>query len=1354
MVGTVATRPTPKGNANREAIDSLRGYVYQVYQSALAWIELEADEFLFLEVAEDYAVVARQALEGVQVKDTARNVTINSPSILTSIDSYVDLVKTNPRLQVKLRHLTTAVIGKEKSAEHRIGDTPTLETWRKLAKTGDVEPLRKILHSSKLSQQTKDYIRRLDDTEFRETFLQRIHFDCGALDSKYLVCLLRSRLRKLVMERGGGNSQVDGCFSNIVTTLLQKAIQNEDRFVDTSMLEELLERATQITINRTQFEAQMQLINKALAAFDAQETNLVATRLSEPRPIDEVPLPAAIASRTIQIDSIVSSLTEYGVGWIFGAAGVGKTVAAKLSARRLGGNWIGINLRGLNSEEVALILSCAIDRLIEQKTTGFLVDDLECSLEPHLIDIILYLRFICNRTDLFLLFTSPRPPSSDFLFSANLPAAIGQKLEDFSQNDIQEILFGLGVHYPTWAKYIYVVSGGGHPQLAVAAIQSMQNNDWDTNEFKTLDSLLVSNPAIEQVRTRTRERLLHELPEGGRRLLERLSLKPGSFRRSFVLNMAQIAPRVPDGGILFDGLIGTWVDQQGIDRFALSPLLLSYAVTTLTYEEQRTLYFEVANSLVDMPSIDPTEANSALLAALSGKNIQVILRLCMTVLRTDQQDLEMIAPHLMMFTLIKTDTFAYKDDPVVSQILRGAQLLLLCQDVRSRDQIQEVFDRFESESDRVEDRAMRTSMSLLIYAKLLLSEPKFGALPNFWDLVRKLDVLLEDNDKQLSPVLMGNKFEQDTHDIPIVGLTFGNQARQVKLIRELLPMFDFLDSCGIDLRQKVLNFYSTPDFHIDLLVSGAWLSEHEAQTINPRSHSDVFARLEEFAKSWGHTDLAVCCRKYRAIIIDEYGDDKEHALLIIEEGLTLYGDTNSELVRAKAQVLYRAEDHQGNLVLSKALIDGDALRNEIDKAFLGRDAAISAEKQGDFETARRYYLYGSNAARNCSFPDMEPMRVGLMADAALVSWHAGDREECLRDLVAVLHELNDIDPESSLRAAHIHAICRHVLLWLEKDATGRRMLLVDGTEPIIYPGIVSDPEPNPKIAERLLPPIEMAWYMLAVVEHSCCLDAGITHNLTTLLPKGPVVEGQILLSHARMRKAIIMREALLFVAALKDTVAVCAYTMKSGDYKKSLDIQNVTYGLLPTPTLELGTEISELAEQLILCFVCNCIFTESFADLDQLLDIFEQGEGFEIRKDFLSSLIGHGVISDYNTSLATLSFSHRSDMDKKTAVSPEHVFELALKALQVAEATGNTEAIAKYAFEWLNAKWTFIYEHQRFLLKYPRLYQKPIDNCDSGVDESWQAKLIHLLQAILPTMGFRNESQLSHALNDIIKAQC
>lgn len=1341
------------GDKAREAIDSLSGYVYQIYQSALAWIDLEPEEYLFMEVAEDYAVVATNALKAVQVKETGHNVTINSEDIIASIDSFVELRLKNPKLQVRLRHLTTSKIGKEKSTEHRIGNTPTLETWRKLAKTGDLAPLRRILDASKLSKQTKDYIRELDDTKLREDFLKRIHFDCGALDSTFLERQLLSRLSKLLTNRGGLNSQANGCLNNITMALLHTATQRDNRFVDRQKLEELLERATHIPVNLAQFEEQNRLLNQVLAATVPQNTDLVATQLAVPSPIDEVPFPAAIASRSIQINNIVSSLTQHGVSWIFGAAGVGKTLGAKIAARHLEGNWASINLRGLNAEQVEAVLSDAIDTLAEQKINGLLIDDLECPYEPRVVNKLLLLQAICDRSDLLLLFTSPKPPSPDFLFSANLPASIEQKLGEFSEPDIQEILTGLGVPNANWAKYIHLVSGGGHPQLVIAAIQNMQNNGWNINELKTLNSLLVGNTAIEQVRARTRERLLNELPEGARRLLERLSLKSGGFRRSFVLDMSQVAPTVPDGGIVFERLIGSWVDQQERDRFALSPLLSNLAVNTLTDEQKREINFNIANSLIRGRSLDPIEANSALLAAWSGKNKQVIINLCMAVLGEDQNGLEMVAPHLMTFTLMRTDISAYEDDPYVSQMFRGAQLLLICHEETSKERLQEVIDCFERENNRVEHGVMRDTTALLVYTKLLLSKTKFGAVPFFWDLARKLDELLENRNKTFPPELLGEAGIREFEGVPVVGFVFLNQAHQLKLIEELLPMFEFLNSCGSELRQKLLKPYSNPEFDWDTLIAPAWLGEHEANTIDPPNHSAIFARLEEYAKEWGHINLAVSCRKYRVIILDEYGGDKDNALALLDEGMELYGKTNSVLVRAKAKVLYRAQDHQGSLELSKALIDGDAPLSETEKAFLGRDAAISAEKQGDYETARRYYLYGSNAAQKCNIPDMAPMRIGLIADAALARWKASDRATCLRDFVTVLSELKDIDPESSIRAAHCHALCRHVLLWLEQDTTGKKLLLADGEETKIYPGVVSNPEPHPEIGKQHITPIEIAWYMLAKVENYCYLDVGVNQNLASYLPNGPIFEGQFLLTPSKMIKAIALLDTSLFITALRETVAEMAYFKEQSDPENSFDMKNVTYGSLPVPTLEQQADISDLTEQLVLCFILNCVLLESVGELDHLLNILEEYQGFKVRKEFLNCLRGCDTTTDYNISVASLLALHKHSIVENATLMPTDIFLLAFRALQVADQTKNTQVVAKSAFEWLNTKWTFIWKHQRFLLKCPGTHEKPINQVRIAEGDSWIDKVIDLLQAILPTMGYRNESQLNRMLNDLRKAK-
>ena len=96
-----------------------------------------------------------------------------------------------------------------------------------------------------------------------------------------------------------------------------------------------------------------------------------------------------------------------------------------------------------------------------------------------------------------------------------------------------------------------------------------------------------------------------------------------------------------------------------------------------------------------------------------------------------------------------------------------------------------------------------------------------------------------------------------------------------------------------------------------------------------------------------------------------------------------------------------------------------------------------------------------------------------------------------------------------------------------------------------------------------------------------------------------------------MRKAFTLLDRELFVAALRETVAEFAYVKKQGDYRKSFDIENVTYGSLPVPTLEQQAGISDLTEQLVLCFVSNCIFSESVAELDQLIDALEKGQGFK-----------------------------------------------------------------------------------------------------------------------------------------------
>lgn len=1340
----------PKGNEAREAIDSLGGYVYQLYQSALAWMDLNDDEFLFLEVAEDYAVVAHDALQGTQVKRTSGAVTINSAAIIASIDSFVELQTRNPQLEVHLRHITTSSIGRERSASARLGDTPTLSSWRNVARFGEVAPLRDILLSSRISDQAKQYISSLDDDDFRARFLRRVHFDCGALQSDLLRRQIESKVIYALRERGGTASQAKQCLNSLLVFLLRKTIERnrDDRAVNKGDLETLFESATHVNVNRAQLEAQSNLVNRALSAVLPKATDLISS-VQLPRSIGEFQLPPAFAPRTEHIDKIIYCLSEFGIAWVYGAAGVGKTFAAKLAARQVGGSWSLVNYRGLSSEQANQLISQLADHVSgERFIRGILLDDLECMLEPSGVDALLLLLSTCKRQDILVVVTAPRPLQSNVAFGAGLSADIETKFDDFDEGDIAHILKSLGVDDQNWAKYIRAVSGGGHPQLVIAAIQSMQRSGWNVEEFKTLNSLLVGNPEVKQVRAQTRARLLRELPESSRRLLERLSVTHFAFRRALAVDLAHITPAIPDGGILFEQLIGTWIDQLNGERFSLSPLLSDFAANTLTTSELKALHFNIADSLVRNQPIDPVEGDSALLSAWIGGNTAVLLRLCLSLLGSNNSDLELIGPHFQFLRMLRTDQAAYPADENVSQIIRGAQLLILAHSDEGASKFLVAFECFERECASTR-QAGKPDLSLLVYAKMLLSTPPFGAIPQFWRAVEKFDEYFSSRDGSIPEELLSGFSERA--DVPTtVGFMFLNQIRQTRRIQELLPAFEFLNRCDPGLRSRIFRALDDPNGIVDadMYVSSAWLAEHTAGTMNSTQHVEIFRQLEELAIGWPRQDLAVACCKYQAIIADEYGNDKETALSILEKGLDRYGATNAELVRAKAKVFYRAENHQANLDLATDLIEGDANLSYVEKAFLCRDAAISAEKQGDFQRARRYYLFGAEAAKCSELPDMRPMHLGLRADAALAAWHDGDRPTCLVELVDMLAELEELEPKSSLRAAHCHAVTRHILLWLDQESSGEDRTIADGTRAQIYPGVVSNPEPHSEIGEHFLPIMELSWYMLAKIENQCLLDLGIADNIDTHLKRGPVYIGQSLLMYARLEKAMRTANIELFARELENLVAFSAFLARDPSNRSKCGLETPTYGKIPPPSSEEISGQTDMAERQVLTFAIQYLFQADATVLESLCSLQNDGHDFAIRAEFSKALSGSGERTDFNLALAAIIHQLGRDIKGTDLLTPIQVFDLSMKVLQLTKVTVSGKITRSRLFAWLSKKWVFIWSQQRFLLKNSALHESAIMNAFSagcGLNN----QIVTILEAILPTLGISNEQEMRSHLAEL-----
>lgn len=164
----------PQGDPARQAMASLRGYLYQAVAAALAWTRLEPQGLLLLEVAEDYSTLINQQLTGVQVKDTAASgrITLNSEDVQDAIASFIDLVQRNPGRKVELLFLTTATITTEQSLKDRPGGKAGLVYWSEAASGATVAPLRALLESDKFSPGVRAFcVARTDEALRRELLI-------------------------------------------------------------------------------------------------------------------------------------------------------------------------------------------------------------------------------------------------------------------------------------------------------------------------------------------------------------------------------------------------------------------------------------------------------------------------------------------------------------------------------------------------------------------------------------------------------------------------------------------------------------------------------------------------------------------------------------------------------------------------------------------------------------------------------------------------------------------------------------------------------------------------------------------------------------------------------------------------------------------------------------------------------------------------------------------------------------------------------------------------------------------------------------------------------------------------------
>ena len=245
----------PEVDLARQAIASLRGYVYQLHQSAAAWISLKESELLHLEVAEDFSRILHEpgafdeVLNATQVKDTRKSgvVNLNSADVIDAIEALFRLQASNPGREVRLTFLTTSEIGKERKNPLPSG-TAGLVAWGAAAAGGDVAEIRAALLDRIRSMDLRNFVEHSSDEDLRFHLLTRLKFVCGASSWQAVEANNRNDLMALREEVRSTADRAHRAYDAVLVHVVTTILSSSTRMLDRPQLIACLERATAIAL--------------------------------------------------------------------------------------------------------------------------------------------------------------------------------------------------------------------------------------------------------------------------------------------------------------------------------------------------------------------------------------------------------------------------------------------------------------------------------------------------------------------------------------------------------------------------------------------------------------------------------------------------------------------------------------------------------------------------------------------------------------------------------------------------------------------------------------------------------------------------------------------------------------------------------------------------------------------------------------------------------------------------------------------------------------------------------------------------------------------------------------------------
>ncbi|TCP65406.1 hypothetical protein [Sphingomonas sp. PP-CE-1G-424] len=990
-----APAPPPlKIDEKRVAVDSMRGYSYQILRTIEAWIDLADGELLVIEGAEDLDGFGESGVFTTeQIKDTAGsgNVTLRSESVLEAIGNLWGHLERNKGATIHFRLLTTSGVGRERSRPLGF-DQPGLKAWSEIREAPtDTDSLTKaagikaFLETQKeLPEKMRDWLARVSTQEFVERIVVPLDWVTGWPEWSDLFDTVLAKLVELADSRDISPSDAGRALDALHTEAWRIGTSKGSRTLRRGDLLRIVHDASTTAVPNNRLLALLSTITGAPAGGS------IVT--AAPQTFGMAPRAALHRHARPKLEHGIHDELSGGTVLIHGGTGMGKTGLA-LSATGRARPVVWVDFRGVPIGAAA----STIDRLVVHlpQVDGprdVVLDDLPSIGDDRPIEApIGRLRAVQDGLGGTLLVTS----------SGVLPARIAAQLllhpsrvvpaPSFSERDVYDYIVARGCSTSiatSWSKIISL-STSGHPQLVDARVAALVEAGFPEPD---LMEVMAPPPAIRDVRAEAR-RLVSTLPADDRELLARVSLLIGRVARARLMAVARIDPPIAEPGDVIDRLTGPWLERTGNEDLRPSPLLNDLGGETRGQEWTTAMHAGIAASFLRPGGILATDILSIATHAMIGRTAASLVMIIPGLMQAGPEVWSQVAESASVLPYLGlTDAAPLPfEDPNETAAFRVLQLRIAIENGKE-EEIAKVVERSLHEFDAV-DASLIPGPGLfeLVFLWQLMQRP--GDLP-LADRVR-LSLRFVRVGEAMAAAFRAMERLGDMKDMleewPDVSAAVPMALiPAVGDVDELDEMLDLMESLDPADRAVVLGGYAGDNEGAALAMDRVWLGE--AQRDEPRwgELATALRRVIAMSEELEVPGLASAAAPLLVRVLDENVRDRAAALTAADDLIDRLGRL-PRVLTAKAKVLWRGRELPEALALYDEALPAFPLGLSWRSDVL-REASVAAGRAEDWPLAASRM---ADALANLSAAEPLVRRVGFLFDLAIALHLSGRKRQAV-----------------------------------------------------------------------------------------------------------------------------------------------------------------------------------------------------------------------------------------------------------------------------------------------------------------------------------------------------------------------